>query len=207
MAAISLELPTIQNWSCHNCGGCCRQHAIYVTEAEEQPIIDQKWTDLPTCRLGSVFVADGPSGQKRLATRDDGECALMSRGLCRIHARFDEPAKAACLPDISLRVSSCGRRADRQLAVQLSVCGEESGRARCGTGTAPCSAGRQVLPSNYKPLPPPELVRGQKVSWRRFSIVWMHWMPCWPWRTLRWSSDCGESWSGRRCLNRRQFPT
>ena len=41
---LKLELPVIQNWSCHNCGGCCREHLIEITEDEKRRIEKQKWT-------------------------------------------------------------------------------------------------------------------------------------------------------------------
>ena len=40
---LPLRLPTIQNWSCHNCSGCCRQHLIEITEEERQRILKQDW--------------------------------------------------------------------------------------------------------------------------------------------------------------------
>src|SRR6478736_6118333 len=94
---LPLELPTIQNWSCHNCGGCCRQHAIAITVEEHQRIAGQGWT-----------AADGiPAGQPlferlgwfpwskwhRLAHQPYGACVFLDeRGMCRIHAKFGEAA-------------------------------------------------------------------------------------------------------------------
>lgn len=92
--AFSLELPTIQNWSCHNCGGCCRQHEIDVTPVERQRILDQKWSDADGVPVGArAFVKIG-SGKHRLAHRADGACVFLNeKGLCRIHAKFGEDAK------------------------------------------------------------------------------------------------------------------
>ncbi|RPI84673.1 MAG: hypothetical protein EHM42_07330, partial [Planctomycetaceae bacterium] len=41
---LPLQLPTLQNWSCHSCGGCCRQHEIEITAAERDRILAQNWT-------------------------------------------------------------------------------------------------------------------------------------------------------------------
>ena len=38
-----VRLPLIQNWSCHNCGGCCRKHLIEITEEDRQRILAQNW--------------------------------------------------------------------------------------------------------------------------------------------------------------------
>ena len=86
-----LVLPTIQNWSCHNCGGCCRQHAIIITREEKQRIVSQNWTPadgIPE-KMFSKFGSD-----ERLSTTADGSCIFLNeKGLCKIHAKFGEPAK------------------------------------------------------------------------------------------------------------------
>jgi len=93
-----IELPTIQNWSCHNCGGCCRQHLIEITEEERARIEDQNWPATEGWPVGQPIVEwhAGPSWKKRyrLAHQADGGCVFLDKkGLCRIHAKFGEPAK------------------------------------------------------------------------------------------------------------------
>src|SRR6188508_152333 len=102
MTSVRLSLPVIQNWDCHNCGGCCRQHQIEITEAEYQRIVDQKWTDADGVPAGKVVVkAGGLLGKLRyrLAHQVDGACVFLNeQGLCRIHAKFGEAGKPlACL--------------------------------------------------------------------------------------------------------------
>lgn len=93
MAAPTLKLPVIQNWSCHNCGGCCREHLIEITQDEKTRIDQQGWSvtnDIPADR--PPVVAHGTGW--RLNHQDDGACVFLnSDGLCRIHARFGEDAK------------------------------------------------------------------------------------------------------------------
>ena len=170
MAAISLELPTIQNWSCHNCGGCCRQHAIYVTESEEQRIVGQKWIDLPDWPVGqSLFVADGPRGQKRLAARSDGGCVFLDeRGLCRIHAKFGEPAKPLACQIYPYAFHPAGAGLTVSLRFSCPSVVKNLGQPVEDQQKHLVQLARQVLPQDYKPLPPPELVRGQSVSWDVF---------------------------------------
>ncbi len=95
---LPLTLPTIQNWSCHNCSGCCTQHLIEITDAERQRIVDQNWTEADGIPTGQpVVVPHGGAFWKkryRLAHRADGACVFLNeQGLCRIHAKFGEAAK------------------------------------------------------------------------------------------------------------------
>ena len=76
MAHKGVILPVLQNWSCHNCGGCCREHQIGITEEEKRRIEKQGWTEadgIPTDRpliipLGTAW---------RLNHRDEGCVAFM----------------------------------------------------------------------------------------------------------------------------------
>jgi len=95
--AVKLELPTIQSWSCHSCGECCKQHSIEITEAERQRILDQNWTEADGIPADQpLFVKMGGPFRRwyRLAHQPDGSCAFLDEnGLCRIHAKFGEAAK------------------------------------------------------------------------------------------------------------------
>ena len=170
MTRITLELPTIQNWSCHNCGGCCRQHAIYISDSEEQRIINQKWTDLPGWPAEkSLFVADGPRGKKRLATREDGACVFLDeRGLCRIHGKFGEPAKPLACQIYPYAFHPAGEELTVSLRFSCPSVVKNLGQAVTQQESQLRELARQVLPNGYKAAPPPELVMGQKVEWPEF---------------------------------------
>ena len=89
-----LLLPVLQNWSCHNCGGCCREHAITITEAEKQRIEKQGWSAEHGLPEDQPWVTKSSRNQYSLAHADDGACVFLDeQGLCRIHARFGEAAK------------------------------------------------------------------------------------------------------------------
>ncbi|MBD3673649.1 MAG: YkgJ family cysteine cluster protein [Planctomycetaceae bacterium] len=97
MPKIDLQLPTIQNWSCHNCGGCCRQHLIAITTEEKKRIDKQGWTAKDGIPADVNLVEKNPDSKTRpwrLGHQPDGACVfLQADGLCRIHAKFGEDAK------------------------------------------------------------------------------------------------------------------
>ena len=89
-----LSLPVIQNWSCHNCGGCCREHLIEITPEEKKRIEQQGWTAADGIPMELSVIQKVGHQRYRLAHKDDGSCVFLNdKGLCRIHARFGESAK------------------------------------------------------------------------------------------------------------------
>lgn len=171
MSDPNVLLPVQQNWSCHNCGGCCREHQINLSEDEKQRIEKQNWT-----------VAQGVPGDRplivplgagwRLNHQDDGACVFLdSGGLCRIHTRFGEPAKPlACrlYPyaihpagnglTVSLRfscpsvVSSLGTRVTAQREQLQSLC-------------------REVVPADFRNAELPVLANRRSVSWDELRVL------------------------------------
>lgn len=94
MTSRSFKLPVIQNWSCHNCGGCCREHVIEITEVEKKRIEKQNWKVDDGIDLSRPVIQSLGAGRWRLSHRSDGACVFLNEdGLCRIHDRFGEAAK------------------------------------------------------------------------------------------------------------------
>jgi lysine-N-methylase len=98
MDGFGLRLPTIQNWSCHSCSGCCRRHVVEITDEERQTLVDQGWRDADEFTEGTpVVVRDiGPFWNRRwrLGQKPDGACVFLDEaGLCRIHGKYGEPTK------------------------------------------------------------------------------------------------------------------
>lgn len=94
MARQPLQLPVIQNWSCHNCGGCCREHLIEITADEKKRIEKQGWQEEDGISMSRPLIQPMGRGRYRLAHQDDGACVFLDEhGLCRIHAKFGEAAK------------------------------------------------------------------------------------------------------------------
>lgn len=84
------HLPVLQNWDCHECGQCCREYVIHVTEDERQKIKDQGWAERPEFAKTPLVVRDGfLSDRWRLNHATDGGCVFLDEtGRCRIHNEF-----------------------------------------------------------------------------------------------------------------------
>lgn len=165
-----LDLPVIQNWSCHNCSGCCRQHLIELSEEERERIRQQGWTEADGIPAGQPVLermSRNPLDRRyRLAHQADGACVfLRADGLCRIHAKFGEAAKPlACRvypyafhpagPQVavSLRFSCPSVVANR--GVTLIDQRQEIGRIA-----------RLVVPDGIERDTPPPLSARQQLDW------------------------------------------
>lgn len=90
-----LELPVLQRWACHNCGGCCRRHLIEITDEERQRILAQRWDEDPALSGAQTVVSLSRWPRRwRLNHTSDGSCVFLDEnGLCRIHAKHGEAAK------------------------------------------------------------------------------------------------------------------
>lgn len=170
MSSPPLILPVIQNWNCHNCAGCCKQHEIEITAEEKERIEKQRWDEDKSIPEGQpVIIKTGlsPTSKRyRLAHQSDGSCIFLNeQGLCRIHAKFGEPAKPlACQVypyafhpagnqiAVSLRfscpsvVSNLGKRVDQQTDEIKKIVD-------------------QVLPKRYKAPAAPGLTSKETLGW------------------------------------------
>ena len=169
-----LELPTLQNWSCHNCGGCCRQHEIEITAEERTRILAQPWTrdeGVDPARL--VEEIPGSAGRRwRLCHQPDGACVFLDdRGLCRMHARFGELSKPLpCrlypytfhpgpnAPRVGLRFSCPSVVSNRGTALA----------EQRGTLT---QLALEVVPRGVPNVGAPELSPGRPLDWAQLDLI------------------------------------
>ena len=88
-----VEIPAIQNWSCHGCSDCCRGQLIIRISAEDKARIEnQGWTKADGIDPATMMVDE--TGYVRLSHQSDGACVFLdSSGRCRIHSKFGEAAK------------------------------------------------------------------------------------------------------------------
>lgn len=168
---IPLALPAIQHWSCHNCGaGCCRQHAIEVTEEERQRILAQGWTAQDGVPAGAALFTShaGPAGERcyRLAHRADGACVFLDeRGLCRIHAKFGEPAKPLACRVYPYAFHPAGDKVTVSLRFSCPSVVANRGQSMQQNRSEIQRLARAVVPEGYALMPPPVLSRRRALAW------------------------------------------
>ncbi len=86
-----------QRFDCQQCGRCCRELVIYITEGDRKKIDKQDWQDKldgpPYIRFGRSYV---------LNHRSSGDCIFLTDNhMCRIHAAFgatDKPLSCQLFP-------------------------------------------------------------------------------------------------------------
>lgn len=167
---LPLELPTIQNWSCHNCGSCCRQHAIAITAEEHARIAGQNWNADDGIPSGqSLFERVGPfpwSKWYRLAHQPDGACVFLNeRGLCRIHAKFGEAAKPLACRIYPYAFHPAGKKIAVSLRFSCPSVAANRGRSVAAQEHDLKTLERLVVPEGAERVPPPEISPGQRLDW------------------------------------------
>lgn len=167
MAGIDLQLPTIQNWSCHNCGGCCRQHVIEITNEEKQRIEGQGWDKQPDTQGQPIILSDGKV--HRLAHQSDGACVFLDdKGLCRIHAKFGEPAKPLACRIYPYAFHPAGDEVAISLRFSCPSVVENKGVAVEQQNKVLQEIARQVVPANFREVQPPDITPGEQTTWDDF---------------------------------------
>jgi lysine-N-methylase len=91
-------LPVIQNWDCHQCGNCCTDYVVPVSDAEKKRIEGQGWESDPQFAGKPLFVRHSSwwkfwKKKYRLRTVNDHCIFLEDNGLCKIHAKYGLDAK------------------------------------------------------------------------------------------------------------------
>ena len=171
MAHKGVILPVLQNWSCHNCGGCCREHQIGITDEEKRRIEKQGWTEadgIPTDRpliipLGTAW---------RLNHRDDGACVFLNeQGLCRIHAKFGEPAKPLACQVYPYAVHPSGASVTTSLRFSCPSVVQNLGQPVSQQRSFVEQLAKQIVPANYSAPAAPDLFTGQKLEWSDVTRV------------------------------------
>lgn len=176
MAMLPLKLPTIQNWSCHNCSGCCRQHLIEITAEERQRILDQNWQPADGIPSGQPVVVPHRTSlfrhSYRLAHRADGACVFLQEdGLCRIHARFGESAKPLACRIYPYAFHPSGSRVTVSLRFSCPSVVANRGREVVASRGELKSMQKQVVPEGTQRLPPPRVNRREQLDWSDFLRI------------------------------------
>lgn len=172
MTSVRLTLPVIQNWDCHNCGGCCRQHQIEITAAERQRILDQNWTEADGVPAAGVIVQKGGifrSARYFLAHQPDGACVFLNeRGLCRIHAKFGELGKPLACRVYPYAFHPAGKSVAVSLRFSCPSVVRNAGRPVSQQQADIRRIANDLIPANAALIAPPFLHSRERVEWQDF---------------------------------------
>lgn len=165
-----LELPTLQHWSCHNCGGCCRQHEILISGEERQRILEQNWSVQHGLEAGRPIIERASwlpwRGGHRLGHQSDGACIFLDeRGLCRIHARFGELAKPLACRIYPFAFHPAGRKVAVSLRFSCPSVVGNRGRTMAEQQDDLQTLARLVVPPWADRVPPPAVSPGVVLDW------------------------------------------
>ena len=162
-----LQLSVIQNWSCHNCGGCCRQHEIDITDEERRRIEAQGWragADIPV----SPIVTSGPPWKRRyrLAHQEDGACVFLDeKGLCKIHSKFGEPTKPLACRLYPFVFHPAGESVAVSLRFSCPSVVANNGRDMESRTKELRGLEAEVVPENAAQIPPPYATAKVRLTW------------------------------------------
>lgn len=165
MSRPGVLLPVMQRWSCHNCGGCCREHQITITEQEKQQIERQRWSaESGIAADRPLIVAQGPAW--RLNHQDDGACVFLDEnGLCRIHAKFGEAAKPLACRLYPYAIHPAGHLVTTSLRFSCPSVVQNRGELVTSCRATIESLAAEVVPADYRTSPAPDLRTGQGLAW------------------------------------------
>ena len=165
MARPNLRLPVIQNWSCHNCSGCCRQHLIEITDEERLRIEKQNWQVSDGIPAGRPVVVKHGAGW-RLNHQDDGGCIFLNEeGLCRIHAKFGEPAKPLACQVYPYALHPSGKDVTVSLRFSCPSVVENKGTPLAEQTKELNRIAKAVTEGKKLDTPPPSISPGQTLEW------------------------------------------
>jgi lysine-N-methylase len=168
MKGSRIEIPALQNWSCHGCGDCCRgQFLITITEEEKERIEKQGWTTAEGVDPASMFVAQG--GKFHLGHQSDGACVFLeASGKCRIHAKFGEPAKPLACRMYPLVLHPAGKKVVVGLRFSCPSVVMSRGKPLEEQRPDIQKLAALVVPTNYGQIPPPPVSVRQGIEWPDF---------------------------------------
>lgn len=171
MSHSGVLLPTLQNWSCHNCGGCCREHQIAITADEKRRIEKQSWTSADGVVSDRPLIV--PLGNAwRLNHQDDGACVFLDeRGLCRIHAKYGEPAKPLACQVYPFAVHPAGSSVTTSLRFSCPSVVQNLGAPVAQQRPFVEQLAKQIVPANYKAPEAPDFFAGQRLDWPGFTRI------------------------------------
>lgn len=177
MPMLVRPLPTVQNWDCHTCGDCCRTYAVRVTAEEKDRIEKQGWGDTPELKGVEPVVFNKQLGDFALNHTADGACVFLGPdNLCRIHAKFGEPAKPFACRLYPFVLVPAGPQWAVSLRFACPSVTDNLGRPCSAHAAGVADVARLVEADQPKSVntDPPPLQPGQTVPWddlKRFTAA------------------------------------
>ena len=175
MKPLPIEIPALQNWSCHGCSDCCRgQLLITITPEEKQRIEKQKWAAADGVEPATLIVTEGNAF--RLAHQSDGACVFLdAAGRCRIHAKFGEEAKPLACRLYPLVIHPAGKKVVVGLRFSCPSAVENRGRPLSAQSPEIQKLVRLVVPEDYQAGSPPPILAAPDGEWPDFLrfVKWL----------------------------------
>ncbi len=175
MKPTRIELPAIQNWSCHGCSDCCRgQLLITLSPEEQQRLQQQHWTAADGVDPAAIMVPVGKGF--RLGHQQDGACVFLDpAGRCRIHAKFGEAAKPLACRLYPLVIHPAGRKLVTGLRFSCPSAVANRGQPLSEQGREVQKLAALVVPANYTEGLPPPVAAGPPGEWPDF-LRFVQWL-------------------------------
>ena len=168
MKSTSVELPAIQNWSCHGCSNCCRGGmAIPLSSEDRSRIEKQNWTVADGIDPAKMMVTG--LTQSRLGHQENGACVFLdAAGRCRIHSKFGEAAKPLACRLFPLVIHPAGKKLLVGLRFSCPSAAANQGRPLAEQGMEAQKLARIFLPEDAATFPPPPVVTASGLAWPDF---------------------------------------
>lgn len=168
MKSPRIELPTIQNWSCHGCSDCCRNQLLVVLSPEEQQRIKaQEWTPTDGVDSAAMLVTEGKS--VRLGHQTNGACIFLDpSNRCRIHAKFGEAAKPLACRLYPFAIHPAGRKVVVGLRFSCPSVVANHGLPLAVQRKEIQQLANEVVGNNYEEGTPPPVLATKGLGWPDF---------------------------------------
>ena len=175
MTSARLELPAGQNWSCHGCTDCCRNHRVVPLSAVEKERIEgQGWTAADGVDPARIMVAG--LDQWRLGHQPDGACVFLDAARrCRFHAKFGAAAKPLACQLYPWLIYPAGNKAFVGLRFGCPTAAANQGEKLAEHAAEIARLAAEVLPAGFEAMPPPAVAATPGLDWPDF-LRFAHWL-------------------------------
>ena len=169
---LTMAPQSLQSYDCTGCGDCCRgRFAILITPEDKARIDKQSWTDDELGLAGKpLFTRRGSEYQ--IAHRADGSCIFLDdEGLCKIHAKYGEPAKPVACRLYPFRFIPVGDQVRVDVRFDCPATASNNGRPIAQHRADLLKLVKEALPDEAWSLEAPSLHGKVAASWDAFAQI------------------------------------